>query len=163
MITATALQLHPRCTVIVDEACASKLKGRKYYRWIFENAVPGLPAAAAKENLTALAYMRKYGAFLVEQDVFELHKKAVTVPAGAETDASGVVRAGGKPVGVEIDGIGKVLVDPDRGYIWREGRRVADWGRPVERAVCNVVQKAFPEAELWDGAWFLIDDEYLDL
>jgi glucosamine-6-phosphate deaminase len=37
MITATALQLHPRCTVIVDEACASKLKGRKYYRWIFEN------------------------------------------------------------------------------------------------------------------------------
>jgi glucosamine-6-phosphate deaminase len=37
MITASALQLHPRCTVIVDEACAKKLKGRKYYRWIFEN------------------------------------------------------------------------------------------------------------------------------
>src|SRR5205823_6232040 len=37
MITASALQLHPRCTVIVDEACATKLKGKKYYRWIFEN------------------------------------------------------------------------------------------------------------------------------
>ncbi len=37
MITASALQLHPRCTVIVDESCAKKLKGRKYYRWIFEN------------------------------------------------------------------------------------------------------------------------------
>jgi glucosamine-6-phosphate deaminase len=37
MISATALQLHPTCTVIVDEAAASKLKEREYYRWIFEN------------------------------------------------------------------------------------------------------------------------------
>jgi glucosamine-6-phosphate deaminase len=37
MITATALQLHPDCKVIVDEAAAARLKGRKYYRWIFEN------------------------------------------------------------------------------------------------------------------------------
>jgi glucosamine-6-phosphate deaminase len=37
MITASALQLHPRCTVIVDEAAARHLKGKKYYRWIFEN------------------------------------------------------------------------------------------------------------------------------
>jgi len=36
-ITASALQLHPRCVVIVDEAAASKLKGTEYYRWIFEN------------------------------------------------------------------------------------------------------------------------------
>ena len=37
MISATALQLHPRCTVIVDEPAASKLKHRDYYRWIFRN------------------------------------------------------------------------------------------------------------------------------
>jgi glucosamine-6-phosphate deaminase len=37
MITASALQLHARCTVIVDEAAAGRLKGKKYYRWIFEN------------------------------------------------------------------------------------------------------------------------------
>jgi glucosamine-6-phosphate deaminase len=37
MITASALQLHPRCTVIADEAAARHLKGKKYYRWIFEN------------------------------------------------------------------------------------------------------------------------------
>jgi glucosamine-6-phosphate deaminase len=37
MITASALQLHPRCTVIVDEPAARHLKGKKYYRWIFEN------------------------------------------------------------------------------------------------------------------------------
>lgn len=37
MISATALQLHPHCTVVVDEAAASKLQAADYYRWIFEN------------------------------------------------------------------------------------------------------------------------------
>ncbi len=36
-VTASALQLHPRCTVLVDEAAAEQLKGKDYYRWIFEN------------------------------------------------------------------------------------------------------------------------------
>jgi glucosamine-6-phosphate deaminase len=37
MVTATALQLHPRCTVVVDEAAANQLKEKAYYRWIFAN------------------------------------------------------------------------------------------------------------------------------
>jgi glucosamine-6-phosphate deaminase len=37
MISATTLQLHQHCTVIVDEAAAGKLQGSEYYRWIFEN------------------------------------------------------------------------------------------------------------------------------
>jgi glucosamine-6-phosphate deaminase len=37
MVSASALQLHPRCTVIADEAASSALKERDYYRWIFEN------------------------------------------------------------------------------------------------------------------------------
>ena len=37
MISATTLQLHPRCTVIVDEAAATQLKEKDYYRWIFAN------------------------------------------------------------------------------------------------------------------------------
>lgn len=37
MVSATALQLHARCTVIVDEAAASKLTQTEYYRWIFDN------------------------------------------------------------------------------------------------------------------------------
>jgi glucosamine-6-phosphate deaminase len=36
-ITASALQLHPRCTVVVDEAAAAELTGKEYYRWIFDN------------------------------------------------------------------------------------------------------------------------------
>jgi glucosamine-6-phosphate deaminase len=37
MVTASALQLHPRCRVIVDEAAAARLQGQEYYRWIFAN------------------------------------------------------------------------------------------------------------------------------
>ena len=37
MISASALQLHPHCTVVVDEEAASKLQAHEYYRWIFEN------------------------------------------------------------------------------------------------------------------------------
>jgi glucosamine-6-phosphate deaminase len=37
MISATALQLHRRCTVIVDEPAAAKLQGTDYYRWVFAN------------------------------------------------------------------------------------------------------------------------------
>jgi len=37
MISATALQLHGHCTVVVDEAAASKLQAAEYYRWIFDN------------------------------------------------------------------------------------------------------------------------------
>lgn len=37
MISATALQLHRHCTVVVDEAAAANLQGADYYRWIFAN------------------------------------------------------------------------------------------------------------------------------
>lgn len=37
MVTASALQLHPHCRVIVDEAAAAQLQGSDYYRWIFAN------------------------------------------------------------------------------------------------------------------------------
>jgi glucosamine-6-phosphate deaminase len=37
MVTASALQLHPRCTVVVDEEAAGQLREKDYYRWIFEN------------------------------------------------------------------------------------------------------------------------------
>jgi glucosamine-6-phosphate deaminase len=36
-VTATAVQMHPHCTVICDEPAASLLEDKDYYRWIFEN------------------------------------------------------------------------------------------------------------------------------
>ncbi len=46
-----------------------KLTVDEYYSWIFENSVPGLARGGGREGLTPLAYMRKYGAFLVEEDL----------------------------------------------------------------------------------------------
>lgn len=37
MVSASAIQLHPNCKVIVDEAAASELKGREYYDFVFAN------------------------------------------------------------------------------------------------------------------------------
>lgn len=37
MVTGSALQLHPHCTVVVDEDAATLLSGIDYYRWIFQN------------------------------------------------------------------------------------------------------------------------------
>lgn len=37
MLTGSALQVHPHCTVIVDEAAAARLQHHEYYRWIFDN------------------------------------------------------------------------------------------------------------------------------
>lgn len=37
VVTASALQMHRRCTVIVDEPAASKLQFTDYYRWVFSN------------------------------------------------------------------------------------------------------------------------------
>src|SRR5690606_36314942 len=48
-----------------------------YYGWIFDNSVPGLPAAAATEGLTPLEYMRRYGAFEVRKGVGEIGRAHV--------------------------------------------------------------------------------------
>ena len=37
MVTASALQLHADCTVIVDEAAGKLLQEKDYYNWIFHN------------------------------------------------------------------------------------------------------------------------------
>jgi glucosamine-6-phosphate deaminase len=37
MVSASALQLHPQCRVVVDEAAAVRLEAQEYYRWVFES------------------------------------------------------------------------------------------------------------------------------
>src|SRR5437899_2647156 len=68
----------------------SKVRIEEIYRWIFENSVPGLPEAAKKDALTPLAYMRKYGAFLVEDNVYRTHES----PRDNGVVVDGVARVG---------------------------------------------------------------------
>jgi anaerobic selenocysteine-containing dehydrogenase len=87
-----------------------KLTIEEYYRWIFENSVPGLPEAAAKENLTPLEYMRKYGAFAIPQDkapVYMLNERELKPSelAGTQVDEkTGKITRSGTAIGVQIDG-----------------------------------------------------------
>ncbi len=88
----------------------AKLTIEEYYRWMFENSVPGLPEAAAQEGLSPLAYMQKYGAFTIPEEkapVFQINEQAVKpdLLQGASVDAqTGVLTSGGVKVGVMIDG-----------------------------------------------------------
>jgi anaerobic selenocysteine-containing dehydrogenase len=79
-----------------------KLRVDEYYRWIFENSVPGLPESAAKEGLTPFEYMRKYGAFEIQENVYQQHLTNVQ-PDGCEIiPETGVVKKGKTPVGIKI-------------------------------------------------------------
>jgi anaerobic selenocysteine-containing dehydrogenase len=49
----------------------------EYYRFIFENSVPGLPEKAAAEGLKPLEFMRRYGAFQVDSKIGPLYEKRV--------------------------------------------------------------------------------------
>lgn len=46
-VSASAIQLHPNCKVIVDADAAARLKGQDYYRFVFENE----PAWARYRNI----------------------------------------------------------------------------------------------------------------
>jgi anaerobic selenocysteine-containing dehydrogenase len=106
-----------------------KLTVRDYYRWIFENAVPGLPEAAARQGLTPFDYMSRNGAFLIEKDVHDLQQKKVVVPEGAARDReTGLVSAGGRTLGVEIDGeVVAGFPTPSR-KLEIYSRTLVDWG-----------------------------------
>ena len=73
----------------------------EYWAWIFDNSVPGLPEAAAAEGLTPLQYMRKYGAFEIDDANYAPYEKEVE----GDRSEDGLVRRGGSVIGVDIDGV----------------------------------------------------------
>jgi len=79
----------------------------EYYRWMFENSVPGLPEAASREGLTPIEYMRKYGAFEVPGNVYNVQYTPVSPEHLAGTHVDELDRivsdADGNPLGVMID------------------------------------------------------------
>src|SRR3954447_19132188 len=104
----------------------------EYYRYIFENT-KGLPDKAAEEGLTALDYMRKYGAFEVEPSVYEKHMDLVSEQQldGAEADAErGEVRKNGKVIGTIVDGKARVGFNTPSRRQEFYSKTTSDWGWP---------------------------------
>ncbi len=135
------------------ERPGEKLSVDEYYRWIFENSVPGLPEAAAAEGLDPLSYMRRYGAFEVSSHVGPVYEEAVEEGAleGAVTTDLGRVYSpaprpaavnlaptgapvpdaqGRNPVGVDIDGEVRRGFPTPSGLLEFYSSTLADWGWP---------------------------------
>ncbi len=111
-----------------------KITVEEYYRWIFENSVPGLPEAAAKEGLTPLQYMRRYSAFEVRSQAYEEHEAPVSEAEleGAQVDpVTGLVYSPAPPP-PRID-VKPYPKPPD-----------SEHGRRVGILVDGVVRKGFP-------------------
>jgi anaerobic selenocysteine-containing dehydrogenase len=115
----------------------------EYYRWIFENSVPGLPAAAAAEGLSPLAYMRKYGSFEVVKENYTPYEAKVAgldkfqasngnLPQPYAVDEAGRVLKDGQVVGVMVNGEAKVgFATPSRKLEFYQPT-MAEWGWPEQ-------------------------------
>jgi hypothetical protein len=112
-----------------------KLRIEEVYRWIFENSVPGLPEAARAVGLAPLEYMRTYGAFLVEDNVYRTHEQAPPTKDldGATVDpVTRVISKGGAAVGVEIDGQAHIGFPTPSRKLEFFSRTLKDWKWPEE-------------------------------
>ncbi|MGE3171348.1 MAG: molybdopterin dinucleotide binding domain-containing protein [Planctomycetota bacterium] len=113
----------------------------EYYRWIFENSVPGLPEAAAAEGLLPLDYMRRHGCFLVQDQIYRTHEAPLQGAFDADHD-EGVCRRDGKVVGV-LAGAGadrkacQGFPTPSR-KLELYSSTMTDWGWPEYAAPCYI-------------------------
>jgi anaerobic selenocysteine-containing dehydrogenase len=87
-----------------------RIRVEEYYRWIFENSIPGLPETAAREGLAPLEYMRKYGAYEVPGEVYSLQISGIPPERleGSRVDGMSRVLAASAseaaPMGLMLDG-----------------------------------------------------------
>jgi anaerobic selenocysteine-containing dehydrogenase len=105
----------------------------EYYRWIFENTVPGLPEEAKKKGLSALEYMRRYGAFLVEKETWEGHAKklsAAELEAASVDEASKTVTKAGKPIGIVADSAPRIGFTTPSRRLEFFSKTMVEWGWP---------------------------------
>ena len=106
----------------------------EYYGWMFENSVPGLPEAAAKEQLTPLAYMRKYGVFQVSDKYLQPRVRARARSRGTRghdspEDGETILR-NGVPAGINVDGVACTGFNTPSRRLEFFSPTMAEWGWP---------------------------------
>lgn len=128
-------------------AAGEKMTVDDYYRYVFENNVPGLPEKAAELGLSPMEYMRRFGVVEVAKDVYRVDERVLGDEecAGAVPDEQGVLR---KPTTMETQvplvgeagAIGLVHEDGSRTQGWLTPSRkleiystaMRDWGWPEQ-------------------------------
>ena len=141
---------HPGERLTVDE----------YYRWLFENAVPGLPEKAAEEGLAPLEYMRRYAAFEVQNEVYERNMRELSEdelegsrvePDGTvtteESRTEGVISANRlvPHVGVEVEGKAREGFPTLSGKLEVWSPTMDAWGWPEYAAPGSIKSHVHPD------------------
>jgi anaerobic selenocysteine-containing dehydrogenase len=150
------------------EEPGTRLSVDEYYGWLFENSVPGLPAAAAKEDLTPLAFMRRYGAFEIRKKTGALYEEDVppeelddiredetgrVFTRAAKAASSNVVPVpnpdgdadGRRLAGVRVDGEIKRGFPTPSGKLEFFSRTLSDWGWGECAIPTYILSHAHPE------------------
>ena len=83
MVSASALQLHEDCVVIVDEAAGNLLQEKEYYNWIFDNEPEWSRQYDRPLGVSSIAYVVR-GAGV---NIINFHGAAVHVHRGADANA----------------------------------------------------------------------------
>ena len=156
----------------------SRLSVDEYYEWIFDNSVPGLPEAAAKEKLSPLDFMRRYGAFEVRRKVGALYEQSVPTeeledarqdrfgrvytktarPASANTVPLPTMAPdpeGRRFAGVVVDGELKRGFPTPSGRLEFYSQTLSDWGWP-EYAIPTYIKSHVHPDNLEDDQTVLI-------
>ncbi len=146
-----------------------KLTVDEYYRYMFENSVPGLPERAAADGVTPLEWMRRFGAFEVATKIGARHDEAVpeaelvdvaTDPTGRAYSASpapadpNIVPKGApepdaqgrRPVGVLVDGVVRRGFPTPSGRLEFWSSTLASWGWPEHALPGYIRSHVHPDA-----------------
>lgn len=126
-----------------------KLTIDEYYQYIFEHT-PNLPEAAAKEGLSPLDYMKKYGAFEVEPHTYNKNEQVVADEAIAEAELNtqtNVYQKSGKNVAVQVDGKARHGFPTPSMKNEFYSQTMVDWGWP-EYAIPTYIKSHIHEEKL---------------
>ena len=118
-----------------------KITLEEYYRWMFDNSVPGLPEKAEAEGLDPLGYMRRYGAVEVSRGDYAQHEAEVeelddTHVHGAEDTVTKRVLDGshmpltGRPdtIATMVDGVPRKGFNTPSRKLELYSETLAEWG-----------------------------------
>ncbi|MFC4004008.1 molybdopterin-dependent oxidoreductase [Prauserella oleivorans] len=108
-----------------------KITVDEYYRWIFENRVPGLPKKAADEGMEPLEYMRRYGVASLDDEVYRVDERppAQEQLENATAGPDGVLRTP-----VTLDAVPPVVGEAGAvGVLHEDGTATVGWPTPSRK------------------------------